>query len=225
MKNKTCYICGQPATSFEHAPAQCFFPEYKRKGKELIKVPSCAKHNEDTSQYDNYVRGFITTFCDNNQVGFEQFKNKSLKSFEQNKKWIHEAKSLCYNGQQMDAIKLDRDIFNFIIKRIADAIFFNKYNSHRNRELIIVTDCLKGKESECDELGKMLCVFKSKMPEKIYYEGNVQDVFKFAFVSTNSKNTNNKSLVMIFHEGFEIWIIPKTNTNTPKLDYPNKMLQ
>jgi len=57
LKEKICYFCGKPATSKEHAPALCFFPDSKRNN--LTKVDSCYDHNEKTSLDDEYVRNII----------------------------------------------------------------------------------------------------------------------------------------------------------------------
>lgn len=56
-----CYACDQPATSREHAPPECLFPETKDKQerslyrKNLITVPSCFAHNTDKSDDDVYA--------------------------------------------------------------------------------------------------------------------------------------------------------------------------
>lgn len=54
---KICYRCNNIATSVEHVPAKCFFPKEHRKN--LITVPSCEQHNNETSKDDEYVRGII----------------------------------------------------------------------------------------------------------------------------------------------------------------------
>jgi len=57
---KICYFCGENAQSKEHVPARCFFPENESYRKQLITVPSCEKHNEDTSVDDEYVASTST---------------------------------------------------------------------------------------------------------------------------------------------------------------------
>ena len=55
---KTCYMCEELATSVEHIPPQCLFPEQKDLPdgidlrKQLLTVPSCDKHNSKKSQDD-----------------------------------------------------------------------------------------------------------------------------------------------------------------------------
>lgn len=75
----TCYICGQPTTSVEHAPAWCFFPTDKRIN--LTTVDSCTNHNEDTSKDDEYVSNIIAMSLGNNQVALDHFLKKCVSSF------------------------------------------------------------------------------------------------------------------------------------------------
>lgn len=63
---KICYRCNNIATSVEHAPAKCFFPIEHRKN--LITVPSCEQHNNETSKDDEYVRGIIVASKGNNET-------------------------------------------------------------------------------------------------------------------------------------------------------------
>ncbi len=76
----SCCICQQPATSQEHAPARCFFPQGEIKG-ELTKVDSCTLHNEATSKDDEYVRNIIAMSIGNNEVAHSHFLKSCVKSF------------------------------------------------------------------------------------------------------------------------------------------------
>jgi hypothetical protein len=53
----TCYWCGAPATSDDHIPPKGFYPKELRKN--LIKVPSCAAHNEEFHLLDERMRYYI----------------------------------------------------------------------------------------------------------------------------------------------------------------------
>src|SRR5262249_38328640 len=59
----TCFMCDKPATTKDHIPPLCFFPEQKDipKGanyrKNLITVPACDEHNSKTSMDDEYLLG------------------------------------------------------------------------------------------------------------------------------------------------------------------------
>src|SRR5690554_7592949 len=87
MKIKKCYMCENDATSREHVPPLCLFPEMKdTKGinfrKELITVPSCDLHNSKKSDDDEFLMLSLAGLIKNNPVGnFHQLTkaNRSLK--------------------------------------------------------------------------------------------------------------------------------------------------
>ena len=60
-----CYMCDNLATTIEHAPPKCIFPEKKDLPagmdlrKELITVPSCEEHNTAKSTDDEYLLNII----------------------------------------------------------------------------------------------------------------------------------------------------------------------
>ena len=82
MKKKgKCYICSRPATSKEHIPAQCFFPEDYRCN--LLTVPSCEKHNNEKSSLDEYVFGVIYFTSYNKQT--EKLFDKIVRAFKRDK--------------------------------------------------------------------------------------------------------------------------------------------
>ncbi len=81
MKGKNCYYCGQPATSLEHVPPKCIFPEGKDTfgkdyRKNLITVPSCDQHNLRKSKDDEFLMVCLTPTVGNNVAGIIQTKTK-----------------------------------------------------------------------------------------------------------------------------------------------------
>lgn len=55
-----CYMCVSPATSREHVPPLCLFPESKDVGgkdyrRNLITVPSCDEHNSKKESDDEFL--------------------------------------------------------------------------------------------------------------------------------------------------------------------------
>lgn len=60
--SKTCYMCDELATTVEHIPPKCIFPETKdledktlNLRKKLLTVPSCTLHNNAKSGDDEYL--------------------------------------------------------------------------------------------------------------------------------------------------------------------------
>jgi len=52
-----CYFCGKEAVTKEHVPPKSMFPSHMR--QDLIKVPSCKKHNNEKSGNDEYFRYLV----------------------------------------------------------------------------------------------------------------------------------------------------------------------
>ena len=57
-KRDRCYMCDAAATSDEHVPPKCFFPE-RLQGKRLLTVPACETHNNANATDVEYVRGIL----------------------------------------------------------------------------------------------------------------------------------------------------------------------
>lgn len=219
--NETCYLCEGEKHSKEHVPARCFFPKEDQYRKNLIKVSSCKKHNEDTSKDDEYVRNIICMSIGNNAVAYKQFIEEVLKSFQhspalqnqtlQTKKQVYVKK--CQNVKPTFAFSIDRDRFDKVMKKIGYALYYYKYGKVWQRELIVATEFLLDKYMHQDELGELISSIKSelKMPE---FDGENPQVFQYKFEETE---TEDVILWMKFYEGFEVFIIPNTNTSNPCL--------
>ena len=87
---RSCYMCESDATSVEHAPPKCLFPEKKDtpKGtdfrKNLITVPSCDLHNSAKSHDDEYLFHVLSASFTSSNVGLQQFITKVRRAFERN---------------------------------------------------------------------------------------------------------------------------------------------
>ncbi len=84
-KTDTCYKCGAPATSREHVPPQCIFPEQKDVHKDyrqnLITVPSCDEHNQKKTNEDEFFMMSITPGIENNSIGLRQTRTKIKRAY------------------------------------------------------------------------------------------------------------------------------------------------
>ena len=84
---KTCYYCGQPATSKEHVPPRCLFPEKKDVGngdyrKNLFTVPSCDEHNSESSKDDEFFLATLAPIVGNNLIGYFHTNTKLARAIE-----------------------------------------------------------------------------------------------------------------------------------------------
>lgn len=222
----SCYICGNEKHSVEHAPAKCFFPTEKRVN--LTTVSSCESHNEDTSKDDEYVRNIIAMSISNNQVALDHFLKQCVKSFMRSpallKKTTENQQRVYYkdredNDQEIKptlAFGIDRDRIDLVMKKIAYAIFFKKYNQRWNRKLFTGTEHLRTNGMQAEDLGLLIQGAK-KLLSAVPFEGNNPEVFQFVFMPTDSDDINDQILMMKFYEGFEMWVFPLDGTKGPEL--------
>jgi hypothetical protein len=85
----TCYMCDSAATSREHVPAACFFPEQKDLPagvdlrSNLFTVPSCDVHNSHKSEDDQYLWLVIMAVRGLNEFGELMARTKGLRSIKE----------------------------------------------------------------------------------------------------------------------------------------------
>ncbi len=79
---KQCYCCEEIATTKDHIPPKCFFPEKKHFSSgshdyrsQLISVPACSAHNNLRSSDDEYTAAVIV-MNSRSDLAFTMFKSK-----------------------------------------------------------------------------------------------------------------------------------------------------
>jgi hypothetical protein len=149
----TCYCCEAKATSKEHAPPKCIFPEAKdANGKDfrkaLITVPSCDAHNTAKSKDDEYLLGVLALNIVNNTKGSDQAKSKVLRAVKRSGGLAQELlgdtmpvvlKNTETNETEKSvAVRIDTNRVNSALKQIALAIFHHHYGRRYEGDV----DCL-----------------------------------------------------------------------------------
>jgi hypothetical protein len=142
--SKECYICGNDATSKEHVPPQCIFPERKDTPnnvdlrKNLITVPSCDTHNSVKSGDDEYFFHILTMIMGGNEIASNQFNSKIQRSNEKNprlKREIEQDSAIMAVQSELKNKKpnavltwLNKDKFFNVLDHIGRALFYHTYN-------------------------------------------------------------------------------------------------
>lgn len=93
-------MCNSPATSKEHVPPRCLFPEQKDSDidlrKALITVPSCDAHNMDKSQDDEFLLICLAGIIGNNAIGYRHKFTKVNRAIKRNAVRFLEAMDVKY---------------------------------------------------------------------------------------------------------------------------------
>lgn len=211
-------MCNEPKTSVEHAPPKSFFPKEHRVN--LITVPSCILHNENTSSDDEYARNIITVSINNNQESIDHFFSKSLKSFKRNKESTNKIVSTFINADEIQigakAFRFDRARFDRVIRKIAYALYYHKYGKSWNRLLAVLTNQIRNADLTNDSFGGMFDKMSNDL-NSLPLEGNNPQIFQYSFIEFGS-NENDIAIFMIFYEGFPLLIIPDMNSENNSFD-------
>jgi len=212
-----CYLCDNESVSREHTPAQSFFPTGHRNN--LVTVPSCTIHNENTSSDDEYVRNIVTTSINNNQTSINHFFDKSFRSFQRHPGLINpilsSLKDVSCHELNAKAFQIDRSRFDRIMRKVAYALFFHEFKITWDRSLAVTTNQLKMSDMTNDHLGKMFEEL-SKDLSSLILKGNNPLVFQYSFFKFGDDEFD-QALFMIFYEGFPLWIIPDKTSNRADL--------
>lgn len=135
MKEQTCYMCEKIATTPEHIPPKCIFPEVKDLGidyrKSLITVPSCDDHNMRKSKDDEYLMLVLTCNIINNEVAMRQINSKILRAWERNPNLVglllRVNKPVVVDGISTTAFKVNIGRFKRSLEWIARGLYYDNY--------------------------------------------------------------------------------------------------
>lgn len=127
-------MCDLVATSREHAPPACFFPEAETFGRDLrrnlITVPSCDAHNLGKSADDEFFRAvLLLATVSGSNASEHQFFEKLLVAVRR-KPDAHAAfikdTGTAENGK-LRALRIDRHRFDRCMDQLIRALFFHAY--------------------------------------------------------------------------------------------------
>ena len=142
---KCCYWCGKDATSKEHAPPKCLFPQSKdtsdgvTRRNQLITVPSCDTHNGEKSHDDEYLLWVLAMTILNNNVGIGLATSKVIRALQNNSRLCGEILNTQMNVVAEDiqsgtventiAFQLDNARIVSVLEHIARAIYFHHFGN------------------------------------------------------------------------------------------------
>jgi hypothetical protein len=211
-------MCINDSTSVEHAPPKCFFPKEMRTN--LITVPSCPIHNEETSKDDEYARNVITMCIENNQTSNNHFLDKSLSSFKRSiglaMPILVSLKDASFYKLNAMSFQIDRPRFDRIIRKIAYALFFREYGYTWEKLITPSTNQIKMSNMENDYLGVIFETFLDEF-DTLKFKGENPLVFKYAFINSDV-GKYDKVLFMIFYEGFPFCVLPDAKSDHCSFD-------
>lgn len=214
---EACYVCRKPATSTEHVPPLCIFPESKdvpsaeSYRRDLITVPSCDEHNLNKSKDDEYLMMILVAHFANNEVANQQMRTKVMRAWQRRPHLalatVKDPQPAHLDGKETMAFRVDLPRFTRAMELIARGLIFhstgirwagtfrvwgtNMLPSNRERaEQILATS---------SSIKKMLATI---FADKLFLGAN-PDVFKYQLHVPASPETLGCAR-LVFYGGLEI---------------------
>ncbi|MEI1279656.1 hypothetical protein V6Z05_15105 [Leptospira venezuelensis] len=221
IENK-CYFCGKEATSREHVPPQCLFPQKEKSElrdlkRNLITVPSCDVHNSNKSHDDEYLKFILTTNIRRNSHSINQFNGKVLRGINRDPKkyatfLLHPKRVLIYDPKNRKtysslSYKIDTNRMQKIIELISYGLYYHDYKDifFGSMEVILNGAIFGGDRSA--NLNNELFKLEAKMNSyfnSIIDKGENPEIFKYSFLELSN---SDYLLRIVFYETFTIIVL------------------
>jgi hypothetical protein len=214
-----CYMCERQSVSREHVPPLCIFPEMsdmqdgKDYRKNLITVPACSEHNLAKSKDDEYLHLILVHGYFNNPLAEKQFKTKLVRAFSRRPALLaalyRERTSLSVDGEQTEAVSIDRQRFDRALQLLFRALYFNTFGERLSLPIRLHTTLLLDMDSaNADERNNMVKTFCSTVRQYVgdaAAVGTNPEIFWFRM-----KRKREKEFVachLCFYGGFDIYVV------------------
>jgi hypothetical protein len=227
----TCFMCDQPATTKEHVPPKCFFPEYKDLKKDhrrnLITVKACKDHNLGTSKDDEYLLVVICAHWLNNSIGDDQARAKVLRALKNSpglyRRFFGPGKTgrLIIDNELFHTAPVDRERFESSMEKIARGIYFHHFRQKWTGSVLIDSSHLYPllDSSTPDELVQTLSMMqrtigqlRQVMLDEPKYGAN-PGVFYYQMGPDMNRQPSDTIIRMVFYEGFDVFSFMRMNSS------------
>lgn len=196
---KECYWCGASATSKEHIPPKCLFPEDKdiRKiydedfRKDLITVPSCDEHNNHKSGDDEILLACLSFVFGANGIAYIHSHTKLCRAFSRNPNLI----TSTFNILKEDTLKIEGHSFPVAIAEvdnikmiktfegIARGLYLYEFGKRFIGQCRVIPSFVRYREKS-DKRDLLISLAKTVMQkEQLNWEakGSNQEIFMYQF--------------------------------------------
>lgn len=219
-KNEVCYWCGKLATSKEHVPPKCLFPEDKdikniydhSFRNNLITVPSCDEHNLEKSHEDEYLMTCLSGRVSNNGVAYVHNGTKVRRTRERNPNIIKiddedilriEGKEYPVQWATVDNYKLMHSF-----EAIARALYFHEQNKIFKGVCKIVSRIFfhpNDKKWSSFNIRAVQLIEKEQAHWGTDIHGDNIDIFTYQFSPVDGFKC--QTLALTFYKGTKVYVI------------------
>jgi hypothetical protein len=222
MTRRTCYMCTAVATSREHVPPQCLFPEPKDLPpkldlrRNLITVPSCDEHNLEKSNDDVFLLLGLTLCIANNRVAMHHIKTKINRALTKDATLFGKFASAAApvtavaDGVPENTLMMKVDNHRFLrsLDHVARGLYRHVYRQRFQGRCSIFPDFLLYADSaESLEMNERnTFVLKAIRPhfDQLPHSGQNPSVFNYAFMAPDENG--RIALRMQFYSGSNVYV-------------------
>jgi hypothetical protein len=232
-----CYWCGKEATSMEHVPPKCLFPEEKDINEilnksyrdNLIRVPSCDEHNIRKSNLDEYLMVNLSGKVGNNLEGYVHTATKVARSRKRNPKLINVDKEEVLTVQNSEYpvlwVNVETEKLFYSFESIARALYFYEHDNIFSGTCFVVTELFNHpNDPEWTEFNIRSCqlIGHEKRFWKSEVKGSNPDIFTYQFSDIDNFKTT-QTLALNFYGGICVYAI-LNSLNETELEKAKKLV-
>ena len=218
-------MCDAAATSVEHVPPRCLFPEQKDLSsgvdlrKQLITVPSCDVHNSSKSKDDEYLLYALSMNIPNNQTASDHFSSKILRAIQRNpsviKKFTEKQIPVKVEDTQTGeihetlALQVDRQRLENALIMIGRALYFHHFKTRWKAGVSAYPNFLialtEPNARELNEPVEKMAALAEEFFLDLPRHGENQDVFSFQVAAGQSPVET--IMLLRFYEGSRVTLL------------------
>lgn len=219
-KRSNCYYCGKQATSDEHVPPKCLFPEQKdvfdifKKDYRinLITVPSCEDHNSKKSGDDEYLLACLAGILGNNSIAFVHNSTKIRRALERNDKLIDAEYSHTIEIEEkkfpISILKSDNKRLVRSFEAIAKGIYFHENQKIYSGDFNTISSIFNNtKDEKWNSFNRksVALLTKERQLWNTKVKGNNPEIFTFQF--SPKDQFGSQTLALNFYENTVVFVI------------------
>ena len=233
-------MCSKAASSKEHVPPGCLFPEQKdTKGinfrKNLITVPSCDLHNSKKSHDDEFLMFSLTGLLKNNPVGtFHQITKGNRAVRRKNKDFI--TKEILRNHKYARIPSIDGkyrivsvghpniERLSKCLEHIAYGLFYHEFQKPFDGEIRMILEFIEYTDENRQTLKKFLKRrFELEDLLNLGVKGDNPEIFQYEFYKPDKNGL--VALRTIFYGTAEAYFVFLGKTSKEPFDLGMKLIE
>lgn len=207
VMSKSCYWCGNPATSREHVPSRNLFPQGKNKN--LITVPSCSRHNEALTKFDEKFRIYLQA-RESSPDALNEFKTTTFRGLSRPESQglvrglAKGAQRVMVQGQPTLALQVDPVEQNLYFEKIIRGLYFHLYQIPASGRVVTISKDFIVPGFDYIELQKIIGPYLND--PNITKEGKTDnpDIFRYKCARAEEAGKEVVAIAMLFYNGVEV---------------------